>query len=189
MSVSDSISVIIALIVIVGGLKGSSNGAGLLLDDLQQRTIARNQINRFGVVIGNELTTERKKKEAFTYIFCDGIGGSDASSSVTQMVMSLACGGRCGGGDPSSFAGMRSLVGDGVWTNNWGMMRSLGRFGERSSGVGGSMSMNISATSVGRVGIGRNIFGIFRFGIPMSGQLMSLLVSAFTVTFTFLRFC
>lgn len=35
MSVSDSISVIIALIVIVGGLSGSSNCAGLL-DELQE---------------------------------------------------------------------------------------------------------------------------------------------------------
>lgn len=73
--------------------------------------------------------------------------------------------------------------------NNCGMMRSLGRFGERSSGVGGSMSMNISVISVGRVGIGRNICGIFRLGMPMSGQFMSLFVSAFTVTFTFLRLC
>lgn len=73
--------------------------------------------------------------------------------------------------------------------NNCGMMRSFGRFGDRSSGVGGSMSMNISVVSVGRVGIGRSIFGICLFGIPMSGQFMSLFVSAFTVTLTFLRLC
>lgn len=73
--------------------------------------------------------------------------------------------------------------------NNCGMMRSFGRLGDRSSGDGGSMSMNISVVSVGRVGIGRNIFGMCLFGIPMSGQFMSLFVSAFTVIFTFLRLC
>lgn len=57
------------------------------------------------------------------------------------------------------------------------MMRSFGRLGERSSGVGGWISMKIAGASVGRVGIGRRICGIFRFGIPISGQCASLHIS------------
>lgn len=52
------------------------------------------------------------------------------------------------------------------------------------------MSTNISAENVGRVGIGRSNDDVCLCGIPMSGQLISLLVSAFTVTITFFRlFC
>lgn len=51
--------------------------------------------------------------------------------------------------------------------NSCGMIRSFGRlgdFGRPPSGVGGSTSILISGVSSGRVGIGRKIGGVFRFG-------------------------
>lgn len=92
----------------------------------------------------------------------------------------------CGGGDPSSLAGIRSRVGLGVCTINCGKIKSFGRLGDLgdlSSGVGGSISMNISGANetVGRVGIGRSNFGVFLSGIPVS-------FASLFITFMYLRF-
>lgn len=50
----------------------------------------------------------------FTYIFCEDNCASDASSSVTQIIISFSAEDRCGGGEPRNLAGIRSRVGDGV---------------------------------------------------------------------------
>lgn len=60
---------------------------------------------------------------------------------------------RCGGGEPKNLAGTRSLVGLGCCMTSCGIIKSLGLFGDRSSGVGGSTSMIIRALGV--LGIGR----------------------------------
>lgn len=54
--------------------------------------------------------------------------------------------------------------------NNCGIIKLFGRFGDfgdRSSGVGGSMPICMSVEIVGLVGNGRSNGGVFLFGIPI----------------------
>lgn len=104
-------------------------------------------------------------------------------SLVTNICMSFGLA-RCGGGEPSSLTGTRSLVGLACCTTSCGMIKFFGRFGDFGdlcSGVGGSMPINMSVASetVGRFAIGLSIGGVFLFGISTVLALCS-----FTITLT-----
>lgn len=99
----------------------------------------------------------------FTYIFCGPCSGVPL---VTRICISLVVN-FCGGGEPSTLAGICSLVGLGFWMNSCGMIKFFGRLGDlgRSpSGVGGTISISIPGGSTGRFGIGRSNAGVFLFG-------------------------
>lgn len=91
-----------------------------------------------------------------------------------------------GGGDPSRLTGIRSLVGLACCKISCGIINSfglLGDFGDRGSGVGGSISMaiNISVApndTFGRFGIGRSNGGVCLFGIS------TVHLSSCEITFT-----
>lgn len=109
------------------------------------------------------------------YIFCDVCSGL---SLVTNICISVGCEDCFGGGEPSKSAGIRSLVGLACCTTSCGMIRFVGRlgdFGDRCSGVGGSISIKISVANetVARFGIGRNNGGVCLFGISTVSTLLN----------------
>lgn len=106
-------------------------------------------------------------------------------SLVTNICISFGLAGCFGGGEPSKLTGMRSLVGLACCTTSCGIINSLGLlgdFGDRGSGVGGSISINISVagndTFWYRFGIGLSNGGVFLFGIS------TVLLFSCEITFT-----
>lgn len=97
----------------------------------------------------------------FTYLFCCDLVVTLGRKKFVSPTLA-----RWGGGEPGYMTGKRSLVGLACCTINWGMTKFFGRFGDRNSLDGGSMSMDIC--TVGGRGMGRTTAGVLRLGRPIS---------------------
>lgn len=97
-----------------------------------------------------------------TYLFCCDFVVTFGRKKLVSPTLA-----RCGGGEPGYITGRRSLVGLACSMTNCGMIRFFGRFGDRNSLAGGSISIDIC--TVGGRGIGRmTVVVVFRFGRPVS---------------------